>query len=1119
MTIQPVLKFSVLTQLLKLFFLILALCHADIVFSAPIVLLAKEPELLREFFRQQADSDRHYDLSITPSGSFLSFGQTVYYARGVDLVQGMQSVLEHAGSELTRSTLINAFLQLALLVNPVVPVYGLSMKLVFVYRLQRLLSSWALLSSQLWSWLQNNLSEFLWSERRYEQFNLSSADTGTVILELVTDRNTGHPVELNTYLAQQEKLPDSLLQEQDSGFDGFIRWLQQKEICEWRILWQPDAAKVEHQLFYRHKTGPERFETPYASDIHFTASQPAAIANTVAILDSVFSDSFLQCLIASAGDETSPLVENGKKGWVGGHSGFVPLYCPDSGFCQGLYLVRHPVSGQVVSRRVNLPGHTGFSDILPSVDNDNTALVLGPSNTAVRLPEWVAVLALELLEEIIEAAGYKVATVMAEHFHPEPLTAKPSADLPSSGNRAADLDDDFFKASGRGANDGSSAGDYLISMAEAGDDLDLENLRELARYATNRHRGEAFKVALALGHHRHVEVLYRLMSDDWLKAYIRKLTIQTDLTLLEDLADLLSEKYIHFALTCAIDAGLPDAVKVMRPFGSIPMLTDALYLAVIRGQLDIVKLLVPGKSREVLLFALVRSSQTGFVQVTDYLIDLLDGVIIAIELPFPVLRQSFIRALERKQFERVRLLLDKLPDRRVELLRFVETQDPLVRHLIMTSEDQLAVFRSRISDLMHTGHDSFQLYFKGLSLALKYQLFDHLYRAGNMDLLSELVGILDDNDKLDMILDPGRQTSRSFLPLVIHQAGSVFRDKALLTAVFRKLQPETIKALAEQSSLSSIYRGWVIARNTNNYLAEVLLRRYLPEQGLQRLNYPAYHSTLLQDRETVRTIRNHQLGRTRLGDRYYIYKNGGTAAGRLYLMAHGLQYSVTPLVRHKGYYSLRFIAPDRHNLMINHITQFLEHDFRAVETVIPGAWLKEYQLSKNHNSGQAFNEIASLLMTRDQHLLARKATPFVNAGLRRMLAEDGVDMDILTIRGKQKVFLSHLLATINQDRSLGYREVFLGFCRGVSAVKNSHYYLATPETRSFVRKAPVLFVDTYAQLKLHPALSHTVIWDLYFPNMGDKQKWIEIMSKHQDRAVLEMQRKIARVGDRLEAGR
>lgn len=1117
MNSQPVLKLRLLAQLLRRVSLLLTLCYADIVHPAPVVPLVDEPGLLRELVGQQVDTDRHYDLSITPSGSFLRIGQTVYYAQGLDLGQGIQSVLEQVGSELGRSTLINIFLQLTLLIHPVLPVYGLSTNLVSVYRLQRLLNSWLILGGQLWSWLRNNLSDLLWPERHYEQFNLSSADTGTVILELVTNKYTGQPVEQNIYLTRQQTVPDGLLVGNDSGFDGFIRWLQNNGIYQWRMRWLQNATQVEHQLFYFHKTEPDRFDAPFTLGIDISSAQPAAIANRIAILNTVLSGSFLQCLMSMAGYEVSPFQENGHRSWSGEYSGFVPLDCADYGSCQGLYLIQNPLSGQVISRRIALPYHPDYSTILQRLDNPKTALALGAGNTAIRLPEWVVILALELLEEMIEAVGYKATDMMIKHFNSVPVPTKPVYQSP--GNRAEDLDDPGTTAV-KSSKEGGSSGYYLFRLAKAGDESDLEDLAELTQYASVEQCGEAFKVALQQGHHRHVGILYKSLPDSWLKGYIRDLIKQPDLTLLEDLAKHLPGKYIRFTITQAINAGLPGAVEVMRSFATIPLLTDALYLAIARGRLDIVRLLVPGKSRTVLLSAIIKSHRIGFVQVTDYLIDLLDSVEPGTDLPFPVLKQSFIRALEMRQFERVRQLLRKMPDKRTELLRFVETQaDPVVKHLVTTKEDQLAVFRSRLSDLTQTGASHFQLYFKGLDLDLKYQLLEHLYSVNKMELLTGLVNTLDDNDRLDLILDLGRQPNLGVLRVVMHHSDYVTRDQALLKAVVKQGQPHRIKALAELSSLSSIYRGWIIARKSGHYQAAALLRSYLPEHGLERLNYPAYHYTMLADKETVRAMRNHQLNRARLGKHYYIYHNQGKAASRLYVLAHGLEHSASPVVQHRGPYRLKFVAPDRYDVRLNHILLFLEHDFRTRETVLPGGRLKEYTLSKNYNSGWAFNEMANLLMTRDEKLLERKATPFVTSGLRKVLADDGEDMDILTVRGKRKVYLSHLLETLNRDKKLHYREVLFGICRGKLNGFARDYHLNTPITQSYLSKSLTLFVDTSVHLKLHPALSHTVIWDRYSPNMDDTQKWLGIMSRHGDRVVQAAQKKITRIRDRLKAGR
>ena len=156
-----------------------------------------------------------------------------------------------AGFEVSHTLLLSSVLKMALLLNPIIPVYLPISFTVDWYRFLRLWKSRLLLVWQLANWGKDALSEAVWSEKQRVLLDLSSSGTGVVIAELDIPVDRSKPIELNIYNDGRNtefKGCDHL-----ATFDCLVNSLRTMGVHHWKLQWMHDSYEINRWFYSADK--------------------------------------------------------------------------------------------------------------------------------------------------------------------------------------------------------------------------------------------------------------------------------------------------------------------------------------------------------------------------------------------------------------------------------------------------------------------------------------------------------------------------------------------------------------------------------------------------------------------------------------------------------------------------------------------------------------------------------------------------------------------------------------------------------------------------------------------------------------------------------------------------
>ena len=1060
------------------------------VYAAPVFICTEVQDEFYRWLNQQPENPDN-SLTITPSGSFIGLNGLLFYTPNVNLSEKLDESTWAAGFEISHTLLLSFVLKFALWMNPVIPVYLPVSFGVGWYRFLRLWRSRLWLAWQLASWGKDTLSDAIWPEKKLITLNLSSSDIGVVIGELDIPTDRLRPIELNIYTDGDNKEPfngcDGL-----TTFDCLINSFRATGVHRWKLQWMHDSYEVR-QWFYQTENEPLAME-PVAIQgvVNRDIEGEDEIHHSAGILSAVFSETLLQSNLELFYPFNPVSYTSVSKNWFGESSTFISLGClPEQG-CPGLYITEGMRSGSISVERMTIDAGLRSSEFLEPFDQLHAGEILYKQSQLYRIPESVITVAFEILEELIEELGYRAVGAIAG------LPSASTSDLPEQAAPAEeDATSGFSEAEFLGKSRSSQVSlNAFNDVIEQGRSGAIPRLKVLAGMLDIESIKQGFHKAVRLNHLDMAEILLQHLPDDWVKSHLKRAVRRPFDIELRKIVQFLPESFLEFAMMEAVNYGLLESMGILNVFASEETRDRGILQAAYRGRTEIVRLLIPDRSQDVLSRALNRAYDSGFQLTMDFIFDHLDSSIIKDRVRPGIIKGRLIRALEGDQMDRVNELIDLAP--------------PEIRKLLPTLLARYSWEQAKKQVAAYAADDNFEASLKQseyeTSLVLKVAggmndsgrriLLNGLIAKGKSTLVPSVFNTFSADQKINYLFELAEQGNTDPLELLMQAAKPVTKDRVLLESVRMKRPQIVIAELARQSDQPSIRRAAIYATKTGLSAEAELLEGFLPQEP------PIYHLNDEQkicQKEMLRKARNRKLGRRELGDNYYVYMDGGRAAQMLYIVAHGEELPKRGPFRHVGYYQLGFAAPDGHILKTNHIEAFLEGYFTPKEIIPSGEWVKEYGLSKNYNSGWAFKNMRSECGRKNEDLMEKKAAPAVLSGLRKHFSTIGRSIDFLTVRGKDFVELSDLLHDLSQADWAKYKQVIVGCCRGAddaAPVYMPHRKL----TRNYLTYAPELFMKVANYLKVHPAFWDSPIWEYYHPDTAP-DIWLNSLEDYRDQMV------------------
>ena len=1081
--------------------LVLFLCVLDsgYVGAAPVYFGTNVHEDFYQWLDQQPEPDSATSLRITPSGSFIKMGHQLLYTPGVDVSAKLKESALAAGYELSHTLLLSLVLKLALWANPVIPIYsGVSFSVDW-YRFLRLWKSRLLLAWVLADWGINAISEAIWPLKKQVILDLSSSATGTVIGELDIPVDKTRPIELNIYT-------DANNEEEFKGcngltaFDCLISSFRTMGVHRWKLQWMHDAYEVNQWLF-KGENEPLAIDPVTIEGVFNRTRQSDGMVHDIAgILSALFSRSLLQSTLDLIYPENPAGHWTEGPDWSGEHSAFISLGCQPGQECSGLYVAEEIAPDSVFVKRMSIDAGTDQDAFPESFDVAQAGVILNRHSRLSRIPESVVTVAFEILEELIEELGYQAVEAIA-------TSPVPGPELP--GSTADSYDEVFFNSHSETDPPGADRNnrvslDAFNDLIEKGLTSSIPRLNTLAGMLDDESIKQGYYRAIELNYLDIAEELFRRLPGDWARYHLKQVVRRPAEMNLKKIVQLLPEHHLLFAMMEACNYGLSEAAGLLNTFASDSVRDQVILHAAHRGRTDIVNMLLPDRTQDVLHMALNKAHYSGYLITRDLIFDHLDAVTIKQKVKPDIFKGRLVRALEADDMDRVEHLAKLVPPVLSEILPVLmlrrsseQTERMMMPHAANNVQsdkqgDEITAVLKLTGGMIDVGREEF---------------LRRLIRENKQPSMPVVFNTLTPRQKVICLLDRAKNGERAHLELLMKGANPVTRDQVLLESVRAGYSRSVIVELARHSDQPSIRRAAICAAKTGLPAEARMLENFLPQEP------PVYHLNKVHKalyKNELRMARNHKLGRRELGEKFYVYQQGKTAQ-MLYVIAHGEELPLKPF-RHTGNYQLSFMAPDGHMLRTNHIQAYLERCFVPQEIIGQGQPVKEYGLNKNYNSGWAFKRMHSDCGGRNDDLMERKATPAVISEVRKHFARAGVSTDFLMVRGKTMVYLSGLLQEVDRAEWATYKQVIVGCCRG-GAQNSPVFSQVNPLTNNYLTYAPDLFMKVANYLKVHPAFWDSPLWEYFHPDAAP-EVWLDSLESHHDRMVSSVRKNLKDVAEK-----
>ena len=1064
--------------------------------AAPVNLGTEVPEVLYPFLEKQPEYTPESSLSVSPSASFLTVFGTTYYTTGLDLNERLQHALSAAGWEVGHSGIQLAALMAAAMLNPIVPIYSLVSGGLGWYRFARIWWARGMLSY----WVGKAVYDRLWPDKKVFEFDLSSKKLGLTLGQLTIPDEAEKDIELNIYL--NGKITPYYEACHSDSFECAAENLLQTGVYQWQMHWQRGSTKLKHQFFYKDQDEQKYWGTttdvvPFGTEVgdqylHYIAG----------IISTLLSPNTFAAL-----NPSEVPVSKIDHMWKGNHSAFVPLN-QENGRVTGLYINHTLSEKKLVLKKVELSEEELCGDKLTEMDVPGMGVVISKYSTLYRIPDEVLTIIFEVLEEVLEEIGNRSVAYVTGNLHETVMPVMPTQSEPSTTKaRAPLLIEEVNSLRDLDAISIDGPAQAMLDLILDTGQLFPDDFRELVNYCNSADKILTLKKALTLKRYEYAKIIVSELGKD---EFIQSAPVfLRHSKWLSTVLSVLTDGQIEWLIMEAINKYYPSVVNVLKPFAKETVLESAFYLSARRGWVDIVQALLPDRSVEQSLRAIMQAHHVGWTATVDFLLDSLPGGDYDSSLPDVVFRNSFLRALEENHLARVASLMTKMPVSLYDdLPRWAKRYGSMMAVEIVLTDCQPGVLYKRAISAVERG-DFIRVshYANLLESAEQSIIMDKILASfGSLQLLSWYKK-MDNSSKVNQLLVAADRDDPFLFSLLMSASTPVIRDQALMEAVSSSRRLETLDRIVLWNDYANLHRAIIRARRAGMLEISAHLLSKLPKVFDYFPAYPLVEAKGWAHRERLRACRNEQFGRVHLGRNFYVYEAKGVKARKAYLIAHGIEWPGYEPVRHTASFRVSFMAPDGKLLRNNHISLFLEKDFRIQESFEPGATIKEYMLIKNHNPGLSFINMNEKYCSETHKLLARKATPFVLSRIRQIYREHGDDIDFITVRSKRMTSLSGLIGVLKRDEYYNYDELILGCCRATEGGL-SEYMLETEISQRFAKHWPSLFMDVYFSMKLHPALMDTPFWEVHHPKTENPHSYLQALENANDpiaiRAMLQL---------------